>query len=411
MKGLIRHIFSWLLGTVLVLFILSSCTREENWPAQGGRYFEIEPPGTHSSRLQNINQALPFTRDKAGASMADEDIVFTLRYLLEGPVVQGVSVQASHIDVSANQVYISYNVAGDPVLGGYEVIDFEDPDHPTHFVMGTAGREFSSLSVQMDPVSRAPYLLLAGGRLKETGIIGAELLVMSLDAAGLPLLPPDIVALKGYVATDTDGWGVVTGTDGGFSQIIPGNPPMSASSIDLEDVRSVAYNASSGEYLALQGQPARLVTGLPDHPETIPLTGLSIPNSKAIVRLLGDLAFISLGERGLQVIHSESEEVLFSLPAPTVPPGADEADYVTHGVYVASNGWFYVANGAAGITVARVDSLGVFHLVGSIDLDAGVNFVTGTDQYLYAACGKKGVALIEMGGGGCWYPGCPYKTH
>ena len=61
--------------------------------------------------------------------------------------------------------------------------------------------------------------------------------------------------------------------------------------------------------------------------------------------------------------------LISSLPGPAVPEGGSQWDYVTNGVSVSDNGWVYIANGAGGLDVAKLDSEGQLTWMGNIDLE------------------------------------------
>ncbi|MCD6332878.1 MAG: fibrobacter succinogenes major paralogous domain-containing protein [Bacteroidales bacterium] len=384
---------------VLLLFgfllSLSACNKEEPPERNDNRFLVIDQPGNHTDRLRGVNRYLSFHRIKQGTSTSDDDGLFLYKYQLEGPEVDGVQVQASHVIYYNHKIYLAYNTAGELVRGAFEVVDLSDADHPGVYTTGTPYSEYSSLDIYQDPGGGTGHLLLAGCTHPLTGYQRAILEIYDLNASGLPVLSPVTINLNGFVATDVSGLAVVTGTGGGLFMTDPDGLRTADYITDLEDARSVS-EASGGSYVALLGSPGRLMTGLPDAPAELQLGGLTRVGTKAIVRVVNHRAYVALGEGGLKVVDLATGIVTASLPPPPVPPGENPDNYVTNGVSANEDGTVFIANGAAGIYVAQTLPSGELEVLGYLDLDASVNFVEADGDHLFAASGEKGVAIIEM---------------
>ena len=328
----------------------------------------------------------------------DDQLNFSLEYLLNSPVVEGASVQATHIVFQSNKLYLSYNTRGELIRGGMEVIDFADPTDPRVSTTGIIDGEFSSLDIFTNPSTGRSYLMLAGKGWPIEGHEGAQVRMFELDNSGYPILDPQVFNLNGFTGTDINGLGIVSGTNGGLYILDEVTLGFVEWQLDLDDARSIAYDAISNQYVALLGNPGRLVTGLPNNPETYELGGIAQEGSKAILRISNGLAFVSLGEEGLMVVDINTGAIKATLAGPDVPAGENESDYVTNGVSVHNEGYLFIANGAAGVFVAKYDGAGEIEVLGSIDLDASVNYVEARGEYLFAATGTKGVAIIKMSG-------------
>jgi hypothetical protein len=85
-----------------------------------------------------------------------------------------------------------------------------------------------------------------------------------------------------------------------------------------------------------------------------------------------------------------------SLPRPTVPEGESPLDYVTNGVTVSENGWVYIANGAAGLDIAKIDTNGQLTWMGNVNLGASVNFVESSEDCLFVARGILGLKILRI---------------
>jgi hypothetical protein len=88
--------------------------------------------------------------------------------------------------------------------------------------------------------------------------------------------------------------------------------------------------------------------------------------------------------------------VISALPRPVVPDGESPNDYVTNGVSVSDNGWVYIANGAGGLDIAKIDTGGQLTWMGNIILGASVNFVEANTDYVFVARGVLGLKILKV---------------
>jgi uncharacterized protein (TIGR02145 family) len=380
---------------ISLVLLISGCSKDP-WfnDRELDPQFQLLDPGTQSQlRLHPENEELSYTRIKSAQSN-NGDVVFTLRYMLEGTTIDNSPVQASHMAFRQGNLYIAYNTAGNTVAGGFDRINLNTTGMPEILSVVSSRSEYSSVELITDPTK----LILAGVGLGSDNDPKPQIQIFDLDGSGDPVLAPKISLLNGYVATDVNGYGVVTGTSGGFYEIEDLDQGKVKLNAGFDDARSVAYDYSTGEYVALLGNPGRLATGLPRNQRIISLGGLTISETKAIVRLHNGFAIAALGEEGIKVVDLKTGTVTGSLPRPAFGGSGNPDDYVTNGVSVDATGRVFIANGAGGLNVAQLGSDGSIEMLGSINLDASVNFVEASGKYLYAACGAKGVAIIEIAG-------------
>lgn len=396
-KNIIGRYLVWL-APLLVLLLLVRCTPEEVPDRNYSRFLDLEQQGQQEGRLVHLAEPISLRVLKGSKEASGDDLVFTLEYLLEGPTVDGHLVQASHIAWHNGHLYLSYNTAGDPVRGGFEVIDFSNPADPKLRPFGTDDKEYSSIDIYDDPLSGRTRMMLAGTSIPDQIGRSAILQVFEIDQQGLPDLNPVTSLLQGYVATDISRLGVVTGTSGGFYSIDPSRMDNVTYGGSLDDARSVAWDPLTNQYVVLLGQPGRLVTGIPSSPRTINLGGINLSGTKNIVRVGQGYAFAALGDGGLGVVDLAKGEEVFRMPAPEPAVGGNPDDYVTNGVSVNAAGYVFIANGAAGVYVARTLSHGSLELLGFLDLGSSVNYVESKENYLFVASGTKGVAILKIDG-------------
>jgi len=382
-----------------MVLLFAGCSKDP-WfnDVQTDPQFQILEPGSQSGqRFHPENRELNYTRIKSG-QMNTGEVMFTLRYTLEGPMIDNSPVQASHMTFRQGNLFIAYNTAGEVVAGGFDRINLNTTGMPEVLSVVSSRSEYSSVELVTDPSSGDSKLILAGVGLGSDNDPKSQIQIFDLNDAGVPVLAPRISLLNGYVATDVNANGVVTGTSGGFYEITDLDQGRVRLNANFDDARSVAYDQTTGTYVALLGNPGRLVTGLPGNSRVIQVGGLTLGETKAIVRIHNGFAIAALGEGGIVVVDLESGNITGTLSRPAFNGNGNPDDYVSNGVSVDGTGRVFIANGAAGLFVAQLGSDGSIELLGSVNLDASVNFVEASGKYLYAACGAKGIAIIEIAG-------------
>jgi hypothetical protein len=354
------------------------------------------------------NEAVPI--EATGLAALREGVVgglaLTLVASLAPPSIDGQALQATsvHRAQSANHFIVSYNMQGDPRLGGVEYVDLADEDAP----------EVTSQALFVDTdVSAATshnfetYLAEATG---EPGFAWpAALERFSYKQGRFVLDDSQRVALTSYAATSVAVSGNVvyaTSGDGGSIFALDRATLGVLHRTDLDDLRWVDV---AGDYLvAVQGTPGRL--SVLDRSTFAllaawPFPGADIPESKSTVTVHGGKAFVAAGSAGVQVLSLATGDVIGSLPVPGVA-GLDPTAVVTNAVAVHGN-LAFVSNGEAGVYVARLssdpgstgsdDTVG-FELLGRLQFGAleSVNHVEYQGRYLIVAGGLGGLKIVRV---------------
>jgi hypothetical protein len=317
------------------------------------------------------------------------------------PVYNGEVVQASHVRVADHYAYVSYNTQGPRYLGGVDIVDISAPDNPG-LISGVLfinqetnkGKDVSSVDAQISPSAKSNTVVWITGsdETRDSAFVERyELNSSNQFESGQSLN----FSLKGYTGTDVrfynDKVYVTSGSGGGLTVL--DNQMKLVSFLDLENARSV--DVSKDYVIALGGNPGHLYNpGLWDKE----IGGGTDPGAKSIIRLYNKYALVALGEEGLRCydISSSSPSLVSSLPRPTVPEGGEAWDYVTNGVSVSPNGWVYIANGAGGLDVAKLDSNGQLTWMGNVNLGASVNYVEANGNYVFAARGVLGLKILKV---------------
>jgi hypothetical protein len=338
---------------------------------------------------------------KSSKGTATSSLTIKLIAHLESPVYNGEVLQASHVRVAGNYAYVSYNTQGPRYLGGVDIVDISDPDYP-NLISGALfinhetnkGKDVSSVDVNYSPSSGSKILLWITGADETRDSAFAER--YELNSSNQFESDQSVnFSLKGYVGTDirykNDKIYVTSGSGGGLT--ILDNQMKKVSFQEIENARSVDVNEDFE--IALGGNPGHMYNpGLWDKE----IGGAADPGAKSIIRLYNKFSLVALGEEGLKCydVSSSVPALVSSLPRPAVPEGESPLEYVTNGVSVSDNGWVYIANGAGGLDIAKIDSDGQLRWMGNVNLGASVNFVESSEDYLFVARGILGLKILRI---------------
>ncbi len=322
------------------------------------------------------------------------------------PQYQDETLQASHIRIVDGYAYVSYNTQGIRYLGGADIINIDTPSYPQLISSvvfideeTNKGKDISSIDVEPKGSGNNNCVWLAGAEEDndqlQTPAIVERYILNSSNQFQHSDDPKQYFDLPGYVGTDVrfldNKVYITSGTDGGLT--ILNNGMNQIDYYELDNARSV--DVTSDYVLAMGGNPGALF-----RPEVFYETvgGAADPEAKSIVRIYNNFALVALGDGGLQCYDLSSATpavAVSSLPAPEIPEGANSSEYVTNAVSI-YKGWVYIANGAGGLQIAKLDSDGQLRMMGNIDLGASVNFVEAHCNYAFVATGLGGLKIIEM---------------
>jgi hypothetical protein len=358
--------------------------------------------------------------DAKGASASSINIQLIAN--LESPKYKEEVLQASHIRIIDGYAYVGYNTQGPRYLGGVDIVYINSAANPKLVSNAVfinpetnAGKDVSSLDLEPAAAGGKNYLWIAGAEennpLLESPALVEKFALSSSNQFEVNDNPRQYHNLKGYVGTDIrffkDKIYATSGTGGGFTVLDKDMNVLNFYS--LENARSVDVNVNYT--VSLGGVQNELYS-----PElwNSNIGGTVDPEAKSMVRLcyvklneiigtkgtmhLYNFALAALGEYGLKCFNLDlsKSEPSSTLPRPVVPDGKFDKDYVTNGVSISDGGWIYIANGAAGLDIARLDNDGKLTWMGNIDLGASVNFVEATDNYVFVATGLGGLKILKV---------------
>jgi hypothetical protein len=315
------------------------------------------------------------------------------------PVYNGETLQASHVRVVDHYAYVAYNTQGPRYLGGVDIVDIGAPDDPG-LISGVLfinqetnkGKDVSSIDAESAPFGKTHIWITGADETRDSAFVERYELNSSRQFESGQSLN---FSLKGYVGTDVrfynDKVYVTSGTGGGLT--ILDNQMKEVSFLNLDNARS--FDINNDYRIALGGNPGHLYNPGSWDKE---IGGAMDAGAKSIVRLYNNFALVALGEEGLKCydISASTPSLVSSLPRPVVPEDGDAWDYVTNGVSVSPNGWVYIANGAAGLDIAKIDSNGHLTWMGNVNLGASVNFVEANGDFVFVARGVLGLKILKV---------------
>jgi hypothetical protein len=338
---------------------------------------------------------------KSSKGTAASSVTIQLIARMDPPEYNGEVLQASHVRVVDHYAFVAYNTQGPRYLGGVDIVDISAPDNPG-LISGVLfinhetnkGKDVSSVDAQLSPSAKSSAVVWITGSDETSDSAFAERFELNSSnqfESGQSMN----FFLKGFVGTDVrfynDKVYVTSGSGGGLTVL--DNQMKLVSFLDIENARSV--DVSKDYEIALGGNPGHLYNpGMWDKE----IGGATDPGAKSIIRLHNKYALVALGEEGIKCydVSTSTPSLVSSLPAPAVPEGADAWDYVTNGVSVSPNGWVYIANGAGGLDIARLDDNGQLTWMGNVNLGASVNFVEANGSYVFVARGVLGLKILKV---------------
>jgi len=413
-----------------ILITLVSCEKDgTTFPEYGNGLYEDllinNDPAALNNRIELKKNALVHTfndpeSDEKG--MPASSINIQLIGSLESPLYKEEVLQASHIRITDGYAYIGYNTQGPRYLGGVDIVDVNpatDPQLISNVIFinqeTNAGKDVSSIDIEPKSPGGNNCIWIAGAEegnpLLQSPALVERFVLNSSNQFEKSNNQRQYFDLKGYAGTDVrwfeDKIYVTSGTGGGLTVL--NNQLTELNFYSIENARSIDVNMNYT--ISLGGNPGHLYApGLWD----ISVGGATDPEAKSIVRLCYvisggtvvtkginchyNFALAALGEDGLKCFNLDlsATEPASTLPRPMIPDGGNEFEYVTNGVSIAYGGWVYIANGAGGLDIAKMDRDGKMTWLGNINLGSSVNFVEASQQYVFAATGTGGLKILKV---------------
>ena len=320
------------------------------------------------------------------------------------PSIGGQALQATSVSIVGNLAVVSYNMVGNPYLGGVDVIDITNRNQP---VLRSEAL-FQNTDVSAVTTSGVNvYLAEATG---DTGFASPAVFeVVKLVGNQLVLTGNTRAGLSSFAATSVAFGTRVYATSGDAGSLFMLNPATFAvtSSIPLTDARWVAVGG--GQVAVVQGVPGRLAVYNESNMSLVgswPFKGADIAQSKSQAELVGGKAFIAAGDSGVQVLNSSTGAFLGQVPRPNPDSvGLSPSVVVTNAVAIDQD-LMFISNGEAGVYLAQGSQ--VFSTSGTgaqtITMRGKLRFgnLQSVNHVAYSAGGpgNPGILIIAAGLGG-----------
>ncbi len=355
-----------------------------------------------ASRVTYTNKIIEIVdntnKNKPTQAPKKEDALLTLIAEVTPPSYEGTTLQATEVIIKGNKAYVSYNIAGEKMLGAIEVFNITKADNPelissvilkdtdvngitvhgSDLYFAGASNELHAMLAKMkisagkltDDITTIDLPGFAG---TDVDVSGNFVYATSGDNAGISILNKSDLSLFSYhvvddargVDVDNDGIAVVYGTDAGI----------------------ITFDIISG---ALQND--------------FPLNGATISESKSTVEVKKGKAILALGDGGTQIVCMSTGEVLDNIDIPVVD-GLDTSKTVTNSA-TAYKTVLAMSNGEAGAYIALADTsfsnnsceVENLTLLGKLQFgdQQSVNHILFRNNILFVASGTGGLKILKV---------------
>jgi hypothetical protein len=324
------------------------------------------------------------------------------------PSISGQVLQATSVSIVGNLAVVSYNMVGNPYLGGVDVIDISNQNHPVLVSQAL----FQNTDVSAVTTSGANvYVAEATG---DTAFAyPAVFESMQLQGNQLVLSGNRRMGLTSFVATSVAASGTKAyATTGDAGSLFVINPTTFAKtdSVALHDARWVAVGG--GNVVVVQGTPGQISVFnesnmIPVAGSPFSFNGANVAQSKSQAEIVGGKAFIAAGTGGVQVLSASTGLLVGSVPRPNPDSlGLDSAVVVTNAVAIDQD-LMFISNGEAGVYLAQGSA--IFSSTGSETAQTitmrgrlgfanlqSVNHVAVQNRYLIIAAGLGGLKIVQV---------------
>ena len=331
-----------------------------------------------------------------GVEFREDFSQYNLQLVAEvaAPTHQGKTLQATHIDFSGNKVYVSYNTRGETYLGGVDVFDVSNEAQPRLISQAIMpNTDISSVVFNNNFV----YLASATDVDKDASLTAPAVLDRIALSNGVLTGTSGRVQLKGFVGKNilakNNKIYVVSSTQGGLSVVNP-TDFKEEKSLAITGSTALASNASGSNIFVLKDKPGQIL-GLNASDLSVAKTinlAADLPETASHLETINDNFLHAAGRAGLNYLSSTGA-LIDNIPVPVIA-GVDPEDIVTNNVSI-NNNLIYIANGAAGLYVAKLEG-STLVLLGKASLGASTNYVKSSGNLIFVATGTGGLKILKM---------------
>lgn len=331
----------------------------------------------------------------SGRMMADDEaekISLVLISQASSPTYEGSTLQATHVDIDDDYAFVAYNTAGPTYLGAVEIIDISDAYKPK--IVSQAifkNADVSSLEFRDGLLFLAMAFDIDNSDISEPANMG----VVSVSS-GKFTSDFKFTSVPGFVATDvtttSEFTALVSGSNGNLT-IFDRNLGK-LRELPGEDLRSVAYGEN--RLAILSGTKG---VSIVNPTSTTEITTISLDQDVAQAKRTMDIEeghlYIAEGKNGAGIYRISNGQEVSKLAIPINPENVEPGDVVTNAVSVEDD-LLFMANGAAGISIADVDEEDEIKEYGVLDLDGSSNFVRFENKFIFVATGAGGLQILKI---------------
>jgi len=355
-----------------------------------------------SSRVIYTNKVIEIVdnsnNNKPTQAPKKEDALLTLIAEVDPPSYEGTTLQATEVIIKGNKAYVSYNVAGETMLGAIEVFNITKEDNP----------ELESSVILTD--TDVNGITVHGNDLYFAGAsstLHAMLARMKMNAGKLTD-EITIIDLPGFAGTDVDVSGnfvyATSGDNAGVSILNKSDLSLFSYHV-VDDARGV--DVDNDGVVVVYGTDAGIITfdqnsGVLQN--DFPLNGATISESKSTVEVKKGKAILALGDGGTQIVCTTTGEVIDSIPVPIVI-GLDASKAITNSATAYKTALF-MSNGEAGAYIALAENsfsnnncdVENLTMLGKLQLEdeQSVNHILFRNNTLFVASGTGGLKILEV---------------
>src|SRR6266850_7101418 len=345
----------------------------------------------------------PVSRSSAASQAA---FSLSLKAEVAPPSISGQVLQATSVSIVGTLAVVSYNMVGNPYLGGVDVIDISNQNHPVLVSQAL----FQNTDVSAVTTTGANvYVAEATG---DTGFAyPAVFESMQLQGNQLVLSGTRRMGLTSFVATSVAASGTkayATTGDAGSLFVIDPTTFAKTDSVALQDARWVAVGG--GKVVVVQGTLGQISVFNESNMSpvgTFPFYGAYVAQSKSQAEIVGGKAFVAAGDSGVRVLSVTTGAIVGSVPRPNPDSlGLSPSVVVTNAVAIDQD-LMFISNGEAGVYLAQGSA--IFSSTGSETAQTitmrgrlgfanlqSVNHVAYQNKYLIIAAGLGGLKIVQV---------------
>lgn len=380
---------------LIFVSIIFSCTKTQEVEKQRITILSKEEIQPRISYTENDSVSESDMSDlKKGNPIATE---LKFKGKVRSPQFDGTNLQATHIALTSNYAFISYNMVGDPYIGAYDIVDISDPDK-AELISSVIFSDTDINTIFFDPVNDKLYMATA----TSNAVDGSSSVIEIMDVEGSSItLETERIGVSGYAATDAkvrfNKLFAISGNNAGITVFNESSHEF-IEFIELEDARAIEFSRDYA--LVLQGTPARLNYYAPANMafvKSFTFNGANTPEAKSSFQIYQDkFVFIAAGEEGVIISDFETGEVKDIIP---IPDALGSHDSVASNAVAIQNNYIFIANGEAGVSLAEFDEeTGEATWLGRTNFQAkeSANFVVAKNGWIFVARGSGGFQILQL---------------